>query len=333
MNSDTVLFLRSDVVFRVVGPERVEATVDGVSKPMHITMHKIAIEFAAPRSCRNAYESLEVDGDLHAFERLVHALVADGILQEPVDDTAAGSIETLLRPGLFDDPGVWPRIGREIAQGRAVVIASAFEKGFAERVHTALDRCARWPSQEAAEPFFHYRHHALHDRGQYPPELLECHRIFTSRATRRLMSEVTGSDCAGPARFTAATYLAEDHTLPHTDALNNHAIAYVWHLAKDWKPEWGGHFVWCPSGAIMSPAFNCLVLFKVSSESLHFVSSVSPLARGVRVAVGGWWQSRGEPWQVTHEHLVAGNTQVRRGIYGLPTQTLEAEDANGVVLL
>jgi Rps23 Pro-64 3,4-dihydroxylase Tpa1-like proline 4-hydroxylase len=63
----------------------------------------------------------------------------------------------------------------------------------------------------------------------------------------------------------------------------------VWHLAKDWRPEWGGALFWCPKGCYLPPVFNTLWLFNVGPESIHFVTHVSPYARGKRLAINGWW--------------------------------------------
>ena len=66
-------------------------------------------------------------------------------------------------------------------------------------------------------------------------------------------------------------------------------LAFVWHLAKEWRPEWGGAFYWCPKASYMPPAFNTLYLFNVRPESIHFVTQVSPYAQGKRLTINGWW--------------------------------------------
>ena len=63
----------------------------------------------------------------------------------------------------------------------------------------------------------------------------------------------------------------------------------MWHLAKDWRSEWGGALFWCAKGCYLPPLFNTLWLFNVVPESTHFVTHVSPYARGKRLAINGWW--------------------------------------------
>jgi Rps23 Pro-64 3,4-dihydroxylase Tpa1-like proline 4-hydroxylase len=65
----------------------------------------------------------------------------------------------------------------------------------------------------------------------------------------------------------------------------------VWHLTKNWRPRWGGAFYWCPSFAPIEASFNTLVLFNPTAISYHFVTQVSPHARGKRFTVNGWWQA------------------------------------------
>ena len=64
----------------------------------------------------------------------------------------------------------------------------------------------------------------------------------------------------------------------------------MWHLAKDWRSEWGGALYWCPKTAYLPPVFNTLLLFNVGlGTSHHFVTQVSPYAQGKRLAINGWW--------------------------------------------
>jgi Rps23 Pro-64 3,4-dihydroxylase Tpa1-like proline 4-hydroxylase len=89
-------------------------------------------------------------------------------------------------------------------------------------------------------------------------------------------------------------YLPGDHALPHSDEgasaeNNNRQVAFVWHLAKDWRSEWGGALFWCPKACYLRPVFNTLLLFNVGPETTHSVTPVSPYAQGKRLAINGWW--------------------------------------------
>ena len=78
-------------------------------------------------------------------------------------------------------------------------------------------------------------------------------------------------------------------TAANRDGLRN--VAFVWHLAKNWEPKWGGSFYWCSSLANLPASFNTLVLFNVNPRSVHLVTEVSPYAAGKRLAINGWWKA------------------------------------------
>lgn len=89
-----------------------------------------------------------------------------------------------------------------------------------------------------------------------------------------------------------------DHSLPHTDWVGQRTVAYVWHLSKNWKPEWGGALYWAQhhhAVATYPASFNTLVLFSVTTTSAHFVTTVSPNHKGKRLTFNGWWQSAWVP--------------------------------------
>ncbi|WP_394831637.1 2OG-Fe(II) oxygenase [Pendulispora rubella] len=328
MSAGALLRLRPEVAFRFPSRDVVDAVVGGVSRRIDETAHRVAIEFASPRSWRDVYTELDVDGEDRDFEDLVLALVAKGILEE-FSESDGPSISSILNRATFPKGHLSDGVGRAIAGGRAVVIPRAFDDAFAERVYDALEACAPWQPYEAAEPFFHYRHHNVYDTSRFPPALLECKRILGSSATKALMASLTGCDCSGPLQIGAAMYMAGDHSLPHTDAVGHRTVAYVWHLSKNWHPAWGGHFVWCPSGAMVNPGFNSLVIFKVSRDSVHFVSKVTARARGSRLAVNGWWQGADARWEVA-KHESFTHPPIAPGRYGLATETMKRQD---VVLL
>jgi Rps23 Pro-64 3,4-dihydroxylase Tpa1-like proline 4-hydroxylase len=191
------------------------------------------------------------------------------------------------------------RIGVELSAGRLVVIRDAFHQAFAEQMYRALDTCTSWRVHEKFEDDFHYHHHNLYDEREYPSDLRWCRQIFSSPGTKSLASRLSGRSCDGPALFSASWYLPGDHSLPHTDAIarggadTNRQIAFVWHLAKHWRPEWGGSLFWCPRSLYLPPVFNTLVLFNVGPDTSHFVTTVSPYAQGKRLAINGWWTGLG----------------------------------------
>jgi Rps23 Pro-64 3,4-dihydroxylase Tpa1-like proline 4-hydroxylase len=67
---------------------------------------------------------------------------------------------------------------------------------------------------------------------------------FSSDETKRLVGQLSGQNCSGSTSFWASWYQPGDHSLPHndrviSDRLNEvRNVAFVWHLSKDWRPEW-----------------------------------------------------------------------------------------------
>jgi hypothetical protein len=193
-------------------------------------------------------------------------------------------------------------IGARLTADGLVAIREAFQPAFAERMYRSLDACTAWRVYEKYETHFHFRHHNLYQGGEYPPDLAKCGQVFDSAATKAWVTRLSGRPCTGPTVFSASWYLPGDHSLPHTDAIEGHAdnnrqVAFVWHLAKDWRSEWGGAFFWCPKSVYLPPVFNTLLLFNVA-DTRHFVTQVSPYAQGKRLTINGWWTgpaTTGEP--------------------------------------
>jgi hypothetical protein len=186
------------------------------------------------------------------------------------------------------------QLGSHLKQGRLVVIPDAFQEDFARGVHASLDQWPQWQVYESyGQGFFHFHHHNIYDRSQAPPEFLECEAILSHDSTKGFIADLTARDCSGRLQFGASRYFPGDHSLPHTDVNPVREVAYIWHLTKDWDPGWGGSLFWCSTGTYVAPSFNCLMLFVVSPDSWHFVTTVSPYARGKRMAINGWWTRPG----------------------------------------
>jgi len=207
---------------------------------------------------------------------------------------AALSIETYLRPSLRGPASALAAAIPRMQAGGLIVIRDAFEPDFAERMYRSLDRCTTWRPYEGYEEDFSYHHHNLYIPEEYPPDLAWCSKVFASSNTKAWATRLSGRSCTGPVQFSAAWYLPGDYSLPHNDIAESgenstRQLAYVWHLAKDWRSEWGGALYWCARAWYLSPVFNTLVLFNVGTESNHFVTQVSPYAQGKRLAINGWW--------------------------------------------
>ena len=132
----------------------------------------------------------------------------------------------------------------------------------------------------------------------FPEDLRWCRQVFDSPSTRQFAERISGRACPGNLAFSASWYLPGDHSLPHTDAIahaaeHNRQVAFVWHLSRDWRTEWGGALFWCPKSVYLAPEFNTLVLFNVGPDTHHFVTTVSPYAQAKRLTINGWWTGPG----------------------------------------
>ena len=233
-------------------------------------------------------------------------------------DASGLSIEAYLRPSLRGSGSALAAAIPRMAAGKLIVIRDAFEPDFAERMYRSLDTCTAWRVFEGYEEDFHYHHHNLYHPEEYPADLAWCSKVFTSASTKDWVSRLSGRSCPGPTQFSASWYLPGDHSLPHndiaeSDGSSHRQVAYVWHLAKDWRSEWGGALYWCARACYLAPAFNTLLLFNVGPESNHFVTHVSPYAQRKRLAINGWWTgpaARGESaWKVP-DRINAGSAQI-----------------------
>ncbi len=93
--------------------------------------------------------------------------------------------------------------------------------------------------------------------------------------------------------------ITKDHTQAHTDIKDNEdgtkrQVAYIIHLAKDWKPSFGGDLVQMTPTAHIFPIFNAITIFPVTHSGFHLVTPVSDQAKYPkfqRLALSGWFMS------------------------------------------
>jgi hypothetical protein len=206
------------------------------------------------------------------------------------------SIQNFLNPRLFEDPATLAGVRERLRAGKVVVLRDAFHPAFAEKTHRELtSSLVPWKLHENyMKCGFHFKHHNVYDRSQYSKWMNITLAIFSNEGTRRWIEELSGCDCSGDVVGSPSYYQPSDHSLPHTDWDGQRTVSYVWHLSKDWKPEWGGALYWAQDAhadATYAASYNTLVLFTVTTMSAHFVTTVSPLAEGQRLAFNGWWQS------------------------------------------
>jgi Rps23 Pro-64 3,4-dihydroxylase Tpa1-like proline 4-hydroxylase len=227
------------------------------------------------------------------------------------------SVEMYLRPSLRGSESTMKEVSARLAAGGLVAIREAFEPAFAERIYHSLDTCTTWRVYEEYQKHFHYHHHNLYQVNEYPQDLAFCSKVFDSTTTKAWVTRLSGRRCVGPTQFSASWYLPGDHSLPHDDNVATDVfkrqVAFVWHLAKNWRSEWGGALFWCPKALYLSPVFNTLLLFNVGPDTNHFVTQVSPYAQGKRLTINGWWTgpgATGTPVRPTPDRIDTGGVQI-----------------------
>jgi Rps23 Pro-64 3,4-dihydroxylase Tpa1-like proline 4-hydroxylase len=200
-----------------------------------------------------------------------------------------------LREDIFADPALYSQIKQMLRANRVCVIRDAFREDLAEEAWRALDSLPQWKTNyRDLNPFYQLAVRSLPDDVKRGSEMRDYERLFGAPETRDLIEDLSGLCCRGTLRFDASLYLPGDHLTPHTDGEDGSGVAFMWHLAKDWKPNWGGHFFWCSPPADVAPTFNTLILFRVSGAGYHLVTPVSHHARSKRLSLHGWWTPSGE---------------------------------------
>jgi Rps23 Pro-64 3,4-dihydroxylase Tpa1-like proline 4-hydroxylase len=203
-----------------------------------------------------------------------------------------------LNPTLFENPRVLEDIGRRLRTGGLVIIRDAFSLDFAEAVWQDLARDdINWMRHEdSADYGFTYVHHNVYDWKDYSVAMREAYSLFDHPETKRWMTRLSGRDCSGEgnASGSASNYFPGDYSMPHTDHYGQRAMAFVWHLSKNWDPRWGGALYWTGEHhehAYQHATFNTLTLFSVTAHTTHFVTAVSRHAKEKRLAFSGWWDA------------------------------------------
>ncbi len=238
---------------------------------------------------RTPSEALAVTGANEAdFTRLLTPLVTRGLIEAASTFTEPNeSWLSVLRPAL-----PWADISAALKTSRCVILRDAFEKSFADAIHAELQAIDPWPmSEDLAQKHFSSFHHNIYNPLQLPAQTQRARQMFGSEKTKALIGDASGSNCAGPLQFSASCYFPGDYSLPHKDALGARSVAFVWHLAKDWDPSWGGAFYWVPTATYVPASYNTFIVFNVSEKSQHFVTQVNARAQGKRLALNGWWLS------------------------------------------
>jgi len=156
------------------------------------------------------------------------------------------SLAYYLNLKFANNPKALEEIGLKLKAGTLVVIRNAFPLDLAETVHHDLDEVQDWDMHEACAPSgFCYRHHNFYDWSRFTSVMNATLNMFDGEESRDFMSGLSGRNCRGDKGTdgppgSASRYFPLDFSMPHSDHVLYRSVAYVWHLSKDWRPEWGG---------------------------------------------------------------------------------------------
>ena len=200
----------------------------------------------------NSHGTTGKDGECVASETACHQTPAEVASQQEEGNDANSSktsLEYYLRQRFASHPDALDSIRQKLRDGKLVVIHNAFPQAMADAAWADLNAIpdSHWPLHQNCETSgFCYAHHNIYDASQFTATMNDTLQVFDQPASQNFMADLSGRNCYGsPAPGanppgTASYYMPGDHSLPHTDHISYRTVAYVWHLSKDWRPEWGG---------------------------------------------------------------------------------------------
>eukprot|EP00538_Stauroneis_constricta_P011163 CAMPEP_0119570816 /NCGR_PEP_ID=MMETSP1352-20130426/43803_1 /TAXON_ID=265584 /ORGANISM="Stauroneis constricta, Strain CCMP1120" /LENGTH=661 /DNA_ID=CAMNT_0007620491 /DNA_START=35 /DNA_END=2020 /DNA_ORIENTATION=- len=212
--------------------------------------------------------------------------------------TSDSSIFDCINPKFLEDPQNLQKAKETLQSDGLLVIRNVFFDDLAHLAHDIIlqDDCEwnqRWYSSRTG--FSTNKSDTPICSGGDMPEYEAIQAMFSHESSKDFMEYLIERDTTGEVITRSGIYGIGDHTSSHTDAQNSRAVAYLWNLSQNWKPEWGGSFVW-GSGqmehAYQFPTFNTFLLFSVGPRSGHTVTPSTEESEGyTRIAYGGWYNA------------------------------------------
>lgn len=184
-----------------------------------------------------------------------------------------------------------------------VVIDNALETNVAEDLYDQLIESNAWETQgtdkgsisEYDKDFNFKRDHIDLQNSNAPPALTELYNYLNSAEVRQMFGEISGRQCDS-FRAAATIFNKGDQISDHNDLYiydekpkYKRVLTFNYYLTKNWNAEWGGNLVWKKPHAVISPQFNTLVLFNVTTNSHHWVEPVLKDTENKRLSITGWF--------------------------------------------
>jgi 2OG-Fe(II) oxygenase superfamily len=327
------LVLGERVTFSPVGAGGIEAQVAGRAVPLEGVEPYVASRFLSPTLAGDV-ASAPSPMPAEDLQRAVAALLDRGVLEEHRAVTTEAAPPSAFNPQTLGDRALLDDVAGALAEGRAVVVRDALRPELAEAAYASLTASTAWQEEryfQPDRPYFQFQRHTISWPLALPRVLHDVARSLGAPETKAFMQALAGVDCSGSFELCAASNRAGDYSLPHNDHGGLRALTYIWYVSKGWRPDWGGHLAWGPTGSMVTPEFNALVLFCVSRASMHFVTPVAPHAQGGRLSVSGWWHRSVAVPDGRPVATVLGGIHLSPGVYGEPTRVVRGRD--GVVAL
>jgi len=150
---------------------------------------------------------------------------------------------------------------------------------------------AREVNNQGKFSYMYYR--VDHNQGKQHPHL----GIFSHPKFIALLEHITGHENLEyePNLTFISNYQEGHYNGPHTDGSNGR-IAFVFHMTKNWRPEYGGLFMrtdWddITVNKTVTPSFNTLSMFDTSDGGApHLVSEVVKGVNNKRISYTGWYK-------------------------------------------
>ena len=192
-----------------------------------------------------------------------------------------------------------------LLQQPVVIINNALEHKFAEELYQQLIESELWEKQETDEnksaeyhkDFNFKRDHIYLDNPDAPPALTALNNYLNNKNTRQYFSDISGR-CCDSFRASATIFNKGDFISDHNDRYIYRdpgkpkyvrALTFNYYLTKNWHADWGGNLVWKEPNKVITPAFNSLVLFNVTTNSHHWVEPVTVDTDVKRLSITGWF--------------------------------------------